>query len=325
MAKNPVLNIGIVGVNDDTNVCINILRKLKRYALSGIFDRRQGQRQGEGKENGNVVHYFSGWKELVDKSDALLLTDGGEELYDICKYAVKNAKDVFVVHPFKIEADQLSGLLDYAEEAGAVVQFHSGFTPVLLPGDILRQLPFPVLIKSFQQYSEPEKNGYNLDKELFARLQWIQYAIQSKPKNIDGNQFTYQNPNAYLTDIRVEYENASVATVFFDSVSGENENKIMIFSRDIILTADMNTSVLTVESFIKPDEWLREIPENLKFIKTGNNSWKAKLQAVRETHETVMEKELKSFYDSIVFGKKVAMDLSSVFQTNRILDSIVKY
>ena len=321
MAKNPVLKIGLIGVDNVTSQHLEVLKRLKRFNLVGVYD--QNIEFGNKFSENNKIQYYSSWKKLIEDVDVIDLNMSTEYQYEICQYAIKRAKHLFVVNRLQYDVEKVSKLVEYVEEAGVVVQFHSKYRFRKLYLQILPYIYFPLFIESFQNLKRRKvENDDSWFEEMNSRMQWILSIVNSLPKKVQGDGVSVSTKDLKVINTRVEFDNACVANLNLNGVVQLTKDELNLFHPKLYIQINLADNTVNVESFVNPQDLKVTEQEKLDFVKSSENTWKVSLMDKTEKVESVLELELKAFYDSIVFGKKVSLDLSNALQSLEIMDSI---
>ncbi len=321
MAKNPILKIGLIGVDSITRQQVEVLKRLKRYKLLGVYE--QGFESIDDFVAENKIQYYSSWKELVEEVDVVCLNTSHLDQFEVCQYVVKRAKNLFIQNRLYYDKEKIAKLLDYVEEAGVVIQFHSKYRFRKLYLQILPYIYFPLFIESLQNIKRDEitNDDYWLE-EMYSRIQWILSIVNSLPKKIHGDGISVSMKNFKVINTRVEFDNACVANLNLNGVTPLPKDELNLFHPKLFIQMNLAENIVEIESFINPEALKVAEIEQLDFVKSSENTWKVKLTDQADSAESLIEREMKAFYDAVVFGKKVSIDLSNAQQSLEILNSI---
>ena len=321
MAKNPILKIGIIGVDSVAGKHAAILKRLKRYEIVGVYDKNPTV--GEEFARQNKIKFYYSWKELVEDVDVIDLAVNMGYQYEICQYTVKKAKHLFVVNRLNRDIEKAAKLVELVEEAGVVIQFHSKYRFQEQYLQILPYIYFPLFIESLQNLKRSkEVNDDFWFQEMFSRIQWILSLVNSLPKKVSGDGVSVSLKGLKVLNTRLEFDNACIANLTLNGATSLQKDELSLFHPKLIIQINLKKNRVDIESFVNPKDLLIKKEEQLLFSKSQENTWKANLMNEAESEELIVEKELKAFYDSVVFGKKVDIGLSNAFQSLEIMNSI---
>jgi hypothetical protein len=159
-------------------------------------------------------------------------------------------------------------------------------------------------------------------EDMNSRIQWILSIVNSLPRKIHGDGISVSMKDLKVINTRVEFDNACVANLNLNGVVQLPKDELNLFHPKLYIQMNLAENTVNIESFINPEDLKVVEQEKLDFVKSAENTWNVSLMDNTNSAESILESEMKAFYDSIVFGKKVSIDLSNALQSLEIMNSI---
>ncbi len=321
MKKNPVLKMGIAGTGEYTGESIQVLKKLKRFQVSGIYCEEP--ETGHHLSEQYKLNLFSTRDEMLDEVEGVVWISDEKENPGLFAEIIKKGKHLFIVTTSMHLVPVSPYLLDLQEEAGVVVQAHLKeryYAPV---SSVLPYIHFPLFIESVQNL--PSLNGTEIEGRLFERIQLLLSLMKANVRKSWGDGISIPLRDRRLLSLKMQFDSACVANMIAGSIAKEDSDTIRFVHKDMIVSLDLLSRHLEIQSFVNPKEL--DLPATgesaFQFRKSGKEEvWIATQDFQYEPPALIFERELKAFYLSIVEGEEVKIDLHNMLETTRIVQSM---
>ncbi len=321
MKRNPVIKMGIGGFGEDVEESILVLKRLKRFQLSGIYCRKP--ETGAHWANLYNLKSFSSMEEMLDEVEGVVLVGGGDEQADLYAKIIKRAKHLFVVAGQVQSVPAGSYLLDLIEEAGVVAQVHLKERFSSLISAIVPFIHYPLIIESRQHL--PFLDAAAIESRLFERLQLLLSIVKANIRKYWGDGMYMPLTDCRTLNVKLQFDSDCVANMTAETIPGEASDRIKFIHKDMIVSLDLLHNSVEIQSMLNPIELELPLPKEplFQFHKREVEKVRvAKRDFQAEPDILILEREMKAFYQSIVEGETVEIDLHNVLETVKIVKSI---
>ena len=296
-----MLSIGLIGGAEKTISHLSVIKDLSRFlCLKGVF-------LGDSFLNLEIrTSLYNDPYDLIDDSDCLIIAPEFTNHYDVSSYAIKRGKHIFIEGPIKYAVEDAKKLFNLSVESGGKVYvgceelFNKGFSCI---SDYIQR---PFLIETFRKVSR----NRSLDNIIFDwMLNDVQVAlnlVRSGVKRISANAVGVYADWVDVIDVRVEFDNACVATIKLDATNEDESLQTFIYQKGhkIDVNFDQNRSWV-----VYPDRSVELIND----------------ESYNKTY-TSKHFELIAFYDAILedITPKVSLEnsIDALELTNKIMDQV---
>ena len=249
-----MLNIGLIVGSEKTTNHLSTLKDLNEYfCLKGVF------LDASFSDNLEIISsLYKDSYDLIDDVDCVLIVSEVASHYELSSYALKRGKHLFVESPIAYSVEQAKKLFNLSVESGGKVYigceelFNKGFSCI---SDYIQR---PFLIETFRKVSR----NRTLDNIIYDwMLNDVQVAldlVRSGVKRISANAVGVYADWVDVIDVRVEFDNACVATIKLDATNEDESLHTYIYQKGHKIDVDFDQNRSRV---VYPDRTLELINE----------------------------------------------------------------
>jgi predicted dehydrogenase len=327
------LKIAVIGVGHLGKEHARIYSDMPDVSLAGIVDINK--ERGEEAAQRYSAKYYSSYKDILGKVDAVSVVVPTKSHYEIAKELLKNGIPVLVEKP-------MTGTVSEAEE---LIRLSKSNNTVLQPGYVER---FNPAIQAIQKLDVSLKfiECHRLSPFTFRSadisvvfdlmihdIDIILYLSKSKVKKIDAVGVNVISDKEDIANARIQFENGCVANITASRVSFEPMRKIRLFSEDSYISLDYQkqeamiykkSPELTLKSINVEDKDVSTI-KDLKSFVFGDL---LKIERIKMDNQEPLKKEIESFVNCIKNGENPVVSgeegLTAIKTASIIKDEIEK-
>ncbi len=313
------MKVGLVGIGYLGKIHLKLLKELfqeKRISGLGIYDINYSELERLAKEF--EVQKFESLEELIEKSDVVDIVTPGETHFEIAKKCIENKKHIFIEKPVTKTVEQAVHLKELSEQNKVLIQVGhvERFNPAFLRARPFLGNPLFIEVHRLAVYN-PRGTDVSVTLDLMIHdLDLIFNINSSKIKNIYANGIEIISPTTDIANVRIEFENGSVANITTSRLSLKNMRKFRVFQKEAYISIDLLDKKLEVIRIKNVDACT---PEDALIFSPGNGM---------EDKEIIIEKpavvlvnaikeELLSFIASI---EHQTQPIVSIEEAIRVLD-----
>ena len=327
------LKVAVIGVGYLGKEHARIYSDMPDVSLVGIVDI--SKERGEEAAQRYGTKYYSSYKEILDKVNAVSVVVPTKSHYEIAKELLKNGISVLVEKP-------MTGTVSEAEE---LIRLSKSNNTVLQPGYVERFNPaiqaiqkLDVSLKFIECHRLSPFTFRSADISVVLDLMIhdidiILYLSKSKVKKIDAVGVNVISDKEDIANARIQFENGCVANITASRVSFEPMRKIRLFSEDSYISLDYQkqeamiykkSPKLTLKSINVEDKDVSTI-KDLKSFVFGDL---LKIERIKMDNQEPLKKEIESFVNCIKNGKNPVVSgeegAEAIRTANIITDEIEK-
>jgi predicted dehydrogenase len=302
------LKVAVIGVGHIGKEHARIYSNMPEVSLAGIVDN--SKERGEEAARQYNTKYYSSYKEILDKVNAVSVVVPTKSHYEITKELLKNGINVLVEKP-------MTGTVSEAEE---LIRLSKSNNTVLQPGYVERFNPaiqaiqkLDVSLKFIECHRLSPFTFRSADISVVLDLMIhdidiILYLSKSKVKKIDAVGVNVISNKEDIANARIQFENGCVANITASRVSFEPMRKIRLFSEDSYISLDYQkqeamiykkSPKLTLKSINIEDKDVSTI-KDLKSFVFGDL---LKIERIKMNNQEPLKQEIESFVNCIKNGK----------------------
>ncbi len=302
------LKIAVIGVGHLGKEHARIYSDMPDVSLAGIVDINK--ERGEEAAQRYSTKYYSSYKDILDKVNAVSVVVPTKSHYEIAKELLKNGIPVLVEKP-------MTGTVSEAEE---LIRLSKSNNTVLQPGYVERFNPaiqaiqkLDVSLKFIECHRLSPFTFRSADISVVLDLMIhdidiILYLSKSKVKKIDAVGVNVISDKEDIANARIQFENGCVANITASRVSFEPMRKIRLFSEDSYISLDYQkqeamiykkSPKLTLKSINVEDKDVSTI-KDLKSFVFGDL---LKIERIKMDNQEPLKKEIESFVNCIKNGE----------------------
>ena len=277
---------------------LNCIKQIEEYNLIGFFDPVAETAKQVEAEMG--VKSFESIDSLIDAVDVVDIVTPTVRHFECASKALQKRKHVFIEKPIVATPEEANALKRLADEAGVKVQVGhvERFNPAFIAAE-----PFigePLFIEAHRlALFNPRGTDVPVVLDLMVHdLDILLTVVKSPIAHISASGVSIVSPTSDITNVRIEFENGTVANLTASRLSMKNMRKTRIFQKDAYITVDFLDK--KAEIFRIHDEVDENNPLSMT-ITLADGTDKQITFEMPEIHPiNAIKTELESFYDAIV-------------------------
>ncbi len=319
-----MLKIGVLGAGHLGKIHINCIKQIEQYELVGFYDpAKETARQVE-QELG--VSCFDSIDSLINAVDVVDIVTPTVRHFECASKALQKRKHVFIEKPIVATPDEANALKKLADQAGVKVQVGhvERFNPAFIAAEPFIGEPLFIEAHRLAQFN-PRGTDVPVVLDLMVHdLDILLTIVKSPITHISASGVSIVSPTPDITNVRIEFENGTVANLTASRLSLKNMRKTRIFQRDAYITIDFLGK--KAEIFRIKDTIDESNPLSMT-ITLADGSEKQITFEMPEIHPiNAIKTELESFYGAIVHNTQPAVTIDDGINVlklaYRILDAV---
>jgi predicted dehydrogenase len=318
-----MLKIGLFGVGHLGKIHAKLINDLKdKYEFIGFFDPNDAHANQVQEQLG--IQRLNSVDDLLSKVDCIDIVTPTIAHFDVASKALRKGKHVFIEKPITQTDEEAEKLIKLANEAEVIVQVGhvERFNPAFVAA-----LPFidePMFIETHRlaQYN-PRGTDVPVVLDLMIHdLDIILSTVKSKVKKISANGVAVVSETPDITNVRLEFENGSVANLTASRISLKNMRKSRFFQKDAYISVDFLEKKMEVVKMTsltgKPD------PFDIVFdLGEGKEKKKIEIFNPKLDDTNAIKDELINFYDSISEGITPIVSITDGYNALTVANQIL--
>ena len=311
-----MLKIGVLGAGHLGKIHLNCIKQIEEspqpplkggYKLVGFYDPVvETARQVEAEMN---LKCFDSIDALIDAVDVVDIVTPTIRHFECASRALQKRKHVFIEKPIVATPDEANALKKLADEAGVKVQVGhvERFNPAFVAAEPFIQDPLFIEAHRLALFN-PRGTDVPVVLDLMVHdLDILLTIVKSPVAHISASGVSIVSPTPDITNVRIEFENGTVANLTASRLSMKNMRKTRIFQKGAYITIDFLDKV--AEIFRIRDEVDETNPLSAT-ITLGDGTEKQITFERPEIHPiNAIKTELESFYDAIIHNTTPAVTI----------------
>ena len=293
-----MMKIGVLGAGHLGKIHLNCIKQVEEYDLVGFFDPIAETAKQVEAEMG--VKSFDSIDSLIDAVYVVDIVTPTIRHFECALKALQKRKHVFIEKPIVATPEEANALKRLADEAGVKVQVGhvERFNPAFIAAE-----PFigePLFIEAHRlALFNPRGTDVPVVLDLMVHdLDILLTVVKSPIAHVSASGVNIVSPTPDITNVRIEFENGTVANLTASRLSMKNMRKTRIFQKDAYITVDFLDK--KAEIFRIQDEVNENNPLSMT-ITLADGTDKQITFEMPEIHPiNAIQTELESFYDAIV-------------------------
>jgi predicted dehydrogenase len=237
------MKIGLVGVGYLGKIHLRLIKEIikenKGFSEVGIFDVNTNELNKVAEEYG--VKKYNSLDTLIEESDAVDIVTPGETHYEIAKKCIANKKHIFIEKPVTKTVEEAVTLKHLAEEKEVLIQVGhvERFNPAFVSTRPYIQSPLFMEVHRLAMYNP---RGTDVSVTLDLMIHDLDLILNVNPvpiKNIYANGIEVLSYTTDIANVRLEFENGSVANITTSRLSLKNMRKFRIFQKNAYISIDL--------------------------------------------------------------------------------------
>lgn len=256
--------------------------------------------------------------DLINECEVIDIVTPGETHYEIAKLCIENKKHVFIEKPVTKSVQEAQHLKELADINKVLIQVGhvERFNPAFVSTKKFIDTPLFIEVHRLALYN-PRGTDVSVTLDLMIHdLDLILNINPFKIKNIYANGVEIVSHSTDIANVRLEFENGSVANITTSRLSLKNMRKFRVFQKNAYISIDLLEKKSEVVHIKNTDE---QTPEDALIFSPGNGI--PDKEIVIEKSEIIqlnaIKEELLSFLNNIKNKKRAVVSIEDAI---RVLD-----
>lgn len=246
-----ILKIGVLGIGENTEKHLSILKEFSFFEISGLFDPDLDKAADLAIKMKVPVH--DDFASLLDVSDIIFTDEPFKGFFDLLTESVRKLRHIYIEKPTALTTEETNILFKLSEEARLKIQvsYPERFNPALVAARSYFRNPMFIETHRLSVYNELHASLPVVSELMVHDLDILLNAIKSNVKKISASGVAIVSNTFDIANARIEFDNGCVANVTASRISLNNMCKSRFFQKDAYLTVDMlnnNTSIIRINS-----------------------------------------------------------------------------
>ena len=293
-----MLKIGVLGAGHLGKIHINCIKQIEQYELVGFYDPATDTAKQVEEEMG--VKCFASIDALMDAVDVVDIVTPTIRHFECASKALKKRRHVFIEKPIVATPDEANALKKLADEAGVKVQVGhvERFNPAFIAAEPFIGEPLFIEAHRLAQFN-PRGTDVPVVLDLMVHdLDILLTVVKSPIAHISASGVSIVSPTPDIANVRIEFENGTVANLTASRLSMKYMRKTRIFQKDAYITVDFLDK--KTEIFRINDEVDNNNPLSTTLTLADGTEKQITFQMPEIHPINAIKTELESFYDAIV-------------------------
>ena len=321
-----MLKIGVLGAGHLGKIHINCIKQIEQYDLVGFFDPMEETAKAVEMEMG--VKCFDSVDSLIDAVDVVDIVTPTIQHFACASKALQRSKHVFIEKPIVATPDEANALIKLADEAKVKVQVGhvERFNPAFIAAEPFIKSPLFIEAHRLAMFN-PRGTDVPVVLDLMVHdLDILLSIVKSPVTHVSASGVSIVSPTPDITNVRIEFENGTVANLTASRISMKNMRKTRIFQRDAYITVDFLEKVSEIVRI--HDEVDKSNPFAMTIDLANGDERQITFDKPEIKPINAIKTELESFYDAIIHNTTPAVTIEDGVKVlklaYRILDSVDK-
>ena len=302
-----MLKIGVLGAGHLGKIHLNCIKQIANYYLVGFYDpAEETTRQVE--EELHVKSYDT-IDSLIDAADVVDIVTPTVRHFECAAKALQKRKHVFIEKPIVATPDEANALKKLADEAGVKVQVGhvERFNPAFIAVEPFIDEPLFIEAHRLAQFN-PRGTDVPVILDLMVHdLDILLTIVKSPISHISASGVSIVSPTPDITNVRIEFENGTVANLTASRISMKYMRKTRIFQRDAYITVDFLEKKAEI---FRINDTIDDANPLSTTITLADGSERQITFEMPEIHPiNAIMTELESFYDAIMHNTIPAVSI----------------
>jgi len=315
-----MLKIGVFGVGHLGKFHLNNWKEIKGVELVGFFDPSNSNAQ-EVSEKYQLPRFLDE-EALINAVDAVDIIAPTNHHFDLCKWAIRKGKHVFVEKPLADNMDEARELVKLVKESNVKLQVGhvERFNPAYLALKNLDLSPMFIEVHRLAQFN-PRGTEVSVILDLMIHdIDIILSMVKSEVKAISASGVAVMTDTPDIANVRIEFNNGCVANLTSSRISMKRMRKMRLFQKDAYIGIDfLNKKTEIIK--LKGEKDLDAFSFDLD---TPNGKKSIAILNPQVPEVNAIKLELEKFKDSIVDNKPTIVSEVDGFRAMDVAHQILQ-
>jgi predicted dehydrogenase len=202
-----------------------------------------------------LMPQFTNADQLISVSDAMILSEGNGEYYNLAVLALKQARHVFLPVSMLQTVAEANKLIKLASEANVILNvYKSG----IIPADLRKRFDFNgnIWLMELHHFAKVTEGnpGKNLFMNLLHDLDFILGFTRSNVVSIKAAGLSMISSVADIINARIDFDNGCTATLTCNCASAKDEHNGTVVFKDKIMYIDFIQEDASIWNFSRSEQ-----------------------------------------------------------------------
>ncbi len=226
------MKVGIAGSFSAINRHVCVLEKIKDVAIAGKWSVNGQPDRAVELETGLVLNP----EQIVDRTDAVIITDPGNFYRDLAVLALRKAKHVFVYTTLVSSVNEAFQLIKLGSEANVILKCGSigklGINGLIRNIPDLRQISMIEFRHSIRMQSE---DPYYLQEIMLADMEIINRLIHARNTSVKAKGVCMLSSKPDVVNARLEFDNGTSVNYYCNIAASFTEHHLTLVLKEGLL------------------------------------------------------------------------------------------
>ena len=309
--KPTIITYGIIGVGHIGNYHIQQTLKISSFNLLGIYDTNF--QLAKERETEYLVKAYIKLEKLLQQCDAVAIATPASEHFKIAMLALENGCHVFIEKPITTKLEDAQVLLKAAKTKNLYVQVGhiERFNPVV--ATYIKNMNNNPEFMEIHRLTPFNQRGNDIDVILDLMIHDIDLVLYFKKQkivDIQAKGVKVLTNSCDIANVRLKFEDGSVANITASRISDAPMRKIRIFENKNYIALDLQKHRIT-EYVVSP----------LSKTNHQNIIFKNQDEMIRKNHFSIDPKNAL-FEELVMFSKSILHNTTSIVDTNAAITAL---
>ena len=319
-----MVKIGVLGAGHLGKIHINCIKNIENYELVGFYD--PAKETASQVEEELKIKSFDSIDSLIDAVDVVDIVTPTIRHFECASKALQKSKHVFIEKPIVATPEEANALKKLADESGVKVQVGhvERFNPAFIAAEPFIDGPLFIEAHRLAQFN-PRGTDVPVVLDLMVHdLDILLTIVKSPVAHVSASGVGIVSPTPDITNVRIEFENGTVANLTASRMSMKNMRKTRIFQKDAYITVDFlekKTEIFRINDVV--DE-TNPLSVTLTLADATEKQITFEMPEIKPIN--AIQTELESFYDAIVHNTTPTVTIDDGINVlklaYRILDAV---
>ena len=237
-----MLKIGVLGAGHLGKIHINCIKQIDNYDLVGFYD--PAKETALQVEEEMRIKNFDSVDALIEAVDVVDIVTPTIRHFECASKALQKRKHVFIEKPIVATPEEANALKKLADEAGVKVQVGhvERFNPAFIAAEPFIEEPLFIEVHRLAQFN-PRGTDVPVVLDLMVHdLDILLTIVKSPIAHISASGVGIVSPSPDITNVRIEFENGTVANLTASRMSMKYMRKTRIFQKGAYITISLTRS-----------------------------------------------------------------------------------
>jgi hypothetical protein len=240
--------IGIIGLEHKAESMIRLIRKAKKFEITGIYDAHE-QRLNKLADQFQIPATNNPFG-LIAASDLLIISKTNDDSFNLIIESILNSKHVIIDNPIKINLPELNELIKLSAEASVSV---IPFLPYSFSSCLINTKSYifnPTYVELRNKCIPESKTTHSdFSEKLLNIIDITLNLVKANVIRTHENAVKVVGHNPQLVNIRIEFDNGCIASIILDYFTNREELTVNVFQNQQIVSIDLVKNYAVIRSY----------------------------------------------------------------------------